>query len=123
MMSLDSGWTAVKGETMRTISWILAIVATVILVFGSFSSVFARDYNQRFVRNYPPGYYGMWYKAQRFSNIFEPGVPQREAYRWDNFMSKVTEVAFPFSPIPYDWEYGNGRTFNLPNTNTNDWWR
>jgi hypothetical protein len=114
---------AVKGETMRTISWVLAVVAAAVLAFGTSTSVLAGDYNHRFVRNYPPGYYGMWYKAERFSDTTEPGVTPTETYRWDRFMGKVTEVTFPFSPIPYDWEYGNGRSFNLPNTNRNDWWR
>ncbi len=108
---------------MRTTHWLLAAVTSAVLIVICCTGVFASDYNQRFVRNYPPGNYGMWYKAERFYNTPEPGTPPTEAYRWDKFMSKITEVSFPFYPIPYDWEYGNGRTFNLPNYNRNDWYR
>jgi hypothetical protein len=108
---------------MRTTHWLPAAMISAALVLISFSGVFARDYDQRFVRNYPPGYYGMWYNAERFYNIPKPGETPVEAYRWDKFMSKITEVSFPYYPIPYDWEYGDGRTFNLPNDNRNDWYR
>jgi len=112
-----------KGETMRTISWLFVVIASAVLALASLSLAVAGDYNHRFVRNYPPGNHGMWYKAERFYEIQYPGVTPTETYRWDKFMSKVTEVRFPFYPIPYDWEYGNGRTFNLRNDNTNDWLR
>lgn len=108
---------------MRTIHWLPAAICSVVLVMLGITGVFARDYNQRFVRNYPPGYYGMWYNAERFYNTTEPGTTPVEAYRWDKFMSKITDVHFPYYPIPYDWEYGSGRTFNLPNDNRNDWYR
>ncbi len=106
---------------MRTVNHLVAaIAATLILGFLAVSAS-AGDYNSRFVRNYPPGYYGMWYKAERFFEL-EPKDPQAvEQYRWDKFMSRITGVTYPFYPIPFDWDYGTGRTFNLPDYNTNDW--
>jgi hypothetical protein len=121
---------AVKGETMRAIFYIAMIVLVAgCALYDSSSAWAAPDYNSRFVRNYPPGYNGMWYKAQRFYENTDPDVKRQETYRWDRFMSRITEVTFPFYPIPYDWEYGTdpvyrtGRRFNLPEYNRNDWWR
>jgi len=109
---------------MRAFFFITALVAVACFaLYDSSSAWAAADYNSRFVRNYPPGYNGMWYKAQRFYENTDPEVPRQETYRWDRFMSRITEVTFPFYPIPYDWEYGTGRRFNLPHYNTNDWWR
>jgi len=109
---------------MRTICYIgVLILVAGFAMYDSSGAWAAADYNSRFVRNYPPGYNNMWYKAQRFFENTDPEVPRQERYRWDRFMSRITEVKFPFYPIPYDWEYGTGRTFNLPNSNTNDWWR
>ncbi len=81
----------------------------------------AGDYNSRFVRNYPPGFHGMWYEAERF---FEKDPQEQEVgelYRWDKYMMKLTGVHYPFLPIPFMWDYGNARTFNLPDYNSNDW--
>ncbi|MBI4961694.1 MAG: hypothetical protein HY913_00310 [Desulfomonile tiedjei] len=115
---------AIKGETMRAICCIAAVILVACFaLYDSSDAWAAADYDSRFVRNYPPGNYGMWYKAQRFSENTDPEVPRQETYRWDRFMSRVTEVAFPFYPIPYDWEYGTDREFNLPDYNRNDWWR
>jgi len=30
-------------------------------------------------------------------------------------------VHYPFFPVPFTWDYGTGRRFNLPDYNTNDW--
>ena len=81
----------------------------------------AADYNSRFVRNYPPGFNGMWYKAGRFFDPPPTGKSGDEQYRWDKYMSRVVGVTYPFYPTPFDWDYGTGRTFNLPDYNTNDW--
>jgi hypothetical protein len=87
----------------------------------------AGDYDPRFVRDYPPGFYGMWWKAERF---YEPidqfargrnAQPPAELYTWDKRMSELTGIKYPFYPTPFPWDYGTGRTFNLPNYHTNDW--
>ena len=86
------------------------------------SGTFAQDYQERFVHNYPPGYYGMWYKADRFTDDpLTAKPPGQEPYRWDRYMSSVTGVIYPFNPAPFDWEYGAGRKFNLPDYSANDW--
>lgn len=106
---------------MRLISCTILLAIVIAVVAGTMSNTWARDYEPRFMRNYPPGYYGMWYYAERF---FEPKNEQyvpEEAYRWDRYMSKITGLRFPFFPIPYDWDYGTCRAFNLPDYNTNDW--
>lgn len=98
----------------------LACAALIVLI--SVSGAMAKDYDSRFIRNYPPGYYGMYYNAERFFDLeLAEGQKAQETYRWDKFMSRTTDVYFPFLPIPYDWEYGHGRTFGLPNYNNNDW--
>lgn len=81
----------------------------------------AADYEPRFMKNYPPGYYGMWYYADRFYSKSGVDSPQGPGYRWDKFMSGITNLSFPYYPIPYDWDYGTGRTFNLPDYNANNW--
>lgn len=81
----------------------------------------AGDYESRFVRNYPPGYYGMYYFAQRFFEKPAPPGEKLQSYRYDKEMSKNMEIEYPFYPIPYPWDYGTGRTFNLPDYNSNDW--
>jgi len=98
----------------------ILLLFIVILVILTSSVCQAADYDSRFVRNYPPGYYGMWYDAERFSSEGIPGV-KTERYRWDMLMSRETNLTFPFYPIPYDWDYGTGRTFNLPDYNANNW--
>ncbi len=80
------------------------------------------DYNDRFVKNFPPGFHGMWYKAERFYKRLDPEAIFNERYRWDRFMSRNMNTFFPYYPIPYDWEYGSTRNFNLPDYNTNDWY-
>jgi hypothetical protein len=62
----------------------------------------------------------MWYYADRFADK----VPEKktlENYRWDRFMSREMNISYPFFPIPYEWDYGTGRTFNLPDYNANNW--
>lgn len=105
---------------MRSTSFIIAVVAAAVLTAG-LPGAWSADYDSRFIRNYPPGYYGMYYYAERFFNTEELGKKSDETYRWDRFMSRVTEVKYPFSPIPYAWDYGTGRTFNLPDYNANNW--
>jgi hypothetical protein len=84
--------------------------------------VLAGDYNQRFRSNYPPGYYGMWYYANRFHDRkLDNADNQYENYRWDRYMSKIIGLEFPWYPIPFDWEYGSKTNFNLPDYNSNDW--
>ena len=122
---------------MRAIRYMLLLMV-IGLLFSSACpySQAAGDYDSRFVRNYPPGYHGMWYYAERFwkyDPIDQESSPERS--RWDRFMSRLTDTVFPFWPIPYDWDYGTGpvryngertsgegRTFNLPNYNSNDWY-
>jgi hypothetical protein len=106
-----------KGVIMRRICLVLAAVAA---IFGS-AVTYAGDYDPRFVRNYPPGFHGMWYYAQRFYK--ENKIPKlgSEKHHHDRFMSGVTNLIYPFYPIPYDWEYGTGRTFGLPDYNKNCW--
>lgn len=107
---------------MRSIRLTVMLTCAVLIVLTCGSGSMAKDYNSRFIRNYPPGYYGMYYNAERFFDLeAEEGQKPQETYRWDKFMSRITDVYFPFLPIPYDWEYGNGRTFGLPDYNTNDW--
>lgn len=91
-----------------------------------------RDYDRRFVRDYPPGFYSMYWKAERF---YEPidkesretltteklTPPPAELYSWDKRMAQVTGINYPFYPTPFPWDYGTGRTFNLPNYNSNNW--
>ncbi|HMK34115.1 MAG TPA: hypothetical protein VK463_03535 [Desulfomonilaceae bacterium] len=98
----------------------ILLICVVMLAILVSSSCWAADYESRFVRNYPPGFYGMWYDAQRFFTELIPGQ-RTERYRWDALMSRETNIAFPFYPIPYDWDYGTGRTFSLPDYNANDW--
>jgi len=106
---------------MRLVSSIvIVIVATGFLAVGAPDS-WAGDYHHRFIRNYPPGYHGMWYNAERFYDTAEPGQKGSESFRWDRYMSKVTELHFPFLPIPFAWDYGTSRKFNLPDYNRNDW--
>jgi hypothetical protein len=97
------------------------LISIIIAFAGNTASWAIEDYNDRFVKNYPPGFHSMWYKAERFYKNMDPDRKGNEKYRWDRFMSRVTGVTFPFYPIPYDWEYGSERTFNLPDYNSNDW--
>jgi hypothetical protein len=106
---------------MRSRPYIVALVLTSLFVVACVSVSWARDYEPRFVRNYPPGYYGMWYYAERFYEKKNREALPPESYRWDRYMSKITDVYFPFLPIPYDWDYGTHRSFNLPDYSTNDW--
>ncbi|MGO9122310.1 MAG: hypothetical protein ACLQPD_32450 [Desulfomonilaceae bacterium] len=117
---------------MRTIRLGLFTILTSTLFLSVYSLSIAGDYNPRFVHNYPPGYYGMWYYAQRFQETDKPRDPLAiERYRWDRYMGRITELSFPYYPIPYEWDYGTDpnrslihtyRSFNLPDYNTNDWW-
>lgn len=107
---------------MRSNRYGMALVLTAVIVLTAWSFGAAGDYEQRFVRNYPPGYYGMWYKADRFLEK-KPADPIKitERYRWDKFMSRVSGVIYPFSPVPFEWDYATGRTFGLPDYHANDW--
>ena len=107
---------------MRSIRLTIMLASLVLIVLTGVLAASAKDYGSRFIRNYPPGYYGMYYNAERFFDLEEEGGKKpQERYRWDNFMSRITDVYFPFRPVPYDWEYGNGQTFGLPDYNSNDW--
>jgi hypothetical protein len=99
----------------------ILLVFILILVILASSLCKASDYDGRFIRSYPPGFYGMWYDAQKFDSEGVPGV-KSERYRWDKLMSQETHITFPFYPIPYDWDYGTGRTFGLPDYNSDDWY-
>lgn len=106
---------------MRLTVFLISLLCVLILSPSCIEPSFAEDYNARFVRNYPPGFYGMWYKAERFFEKKEKGKLPEELYRWDQYMSHLTGVYYPFFPIPFTWDYGTGRRFNLPVYNTNDW--
>ena len=108
---------------MRLISKMLLLAIAALLVIGSAFPSSAADYKSRFMRDYPPGYYGMWYYAERFNETRPNDQTPIETYRWDRYMSRMTNLYYPFLPIPYDWDYGSHRNFNLPEYNTNDWWR
>jgi len=117
---------------MRTIRPGLLIIVIASLFLSGHSLSMAGDYNPKFVRNYPPGYNGMWYYAQRFQETDKTtDRTATEKYRWDRYMSRTTELAFPYFPIPYEWDYGTDRSgpltrtyrsFNLPDYGRNDWW-
>lgn len=102
---------------MRSIWFTIIAILLGLFIFTSIAS--ATDYNSRFVRNYPPGYNGMWYYAERFFD--KPPAPRSEEYRWDKFTSRLMNINYPFLPIPYPWDYGNDRTFNLPDYSVNNW--
>ena len=104
----------------RTLLAIILILTAGMIAFPATES-YSSDYNPRFARNYPPGFYGMWYYAERFYDKKTEGEVPEELYRWDGYMSRVTNVYFPFKPIPFPWDYGTGRKFNLPNYRSNDW--
>ena len=112
---------------MRLISYFIVGLVVLVLSASSAMNCLASDYNSRFIRNYPPGYYGMWYKAERFyknpeaSGQVEGEKRPIEIYAWDIGMSKLTNLWYPFMPIPYEWDYGTHRSFNLPDYNSNDW--
>lgn len=106
---------------MRSISILIIAVLVGLFVVSSVTPSSASDYNAKFMRNYPPGYHGMWYKAERFWQPKDPEDPAQERYRWDLFMSRITGVIYPFLPVPYAWDYGTGKKFNLPDYNSNDW--
>ncbi len=105
---------------MRRVSCIIALVGALILGCAAVEGSWAADYLHRYIKNYPPGYHGMYYYAERFFDT-DPNTKYDVVYRWDRFMSRVTEIQYPFYPIPYDWDYGKTRQFNLPDYNANDW--
>ena len=106
---------------MRSPRLLPALILGAFLALSASPVCQAADYNHRFVRNFPPGFNGMWYYADRFVDRIEPDKKVREYYRWDRFMSQQLGVYYPFIPIPYDWDYGTARTFDLPDYNANDW--
>jgi hypothetical protein len=106
-----------QGEIMRSIRFIFAFMLLGVLFVSGIAS--AADYNSRFVRNYPPGYNGMWYYAERFFD--KPDKSRTEEYRWDKFTARINNIQYPFLPHPYAWNYGDHRSFNLPDYNSNDW--
>lgn len=105
---------------MRSKSFVIALLLALVFA-GSTSVSWAKDYESRFTKNYPPGYYGMWYYAEKFYEKQMQNEIPPEIYRWDRYMSKMTDVYYPFLPIPYDWDYGTHRNFNLPDYSSNDW--
>jgi hypothetical protein len=106
---------------MRSNGYLVAMMLAICLAACAASVAQAKDYDSRFLKNFPPGYNGMWYYGDRFVFHDNRDDPTQEKYRWDRFMSRSVNIEYPFYPIPYDWEYGAGRTFNLPDYNTNDW--
>lgn len=104
----------------KTFPVLVTASAIAILMIMS-SSVWGKDYERRFIKNYPPGYYGMWYYAERFFNSNDPNDKTQEKYRWDRFMSATANMSYPYYPIPFAWDYGNTEKFNLPDYNANDW--
>lgn len=110
-----------------TLYFFVGLLALVVSALCADGCLAAEDYNTRFTKNYPPGYYGMWYKAQRFyKNPKATGEAQGEQrpielYLWDGEMSRITNVWYPFKPVPYGWDYGTYSGFNLPDYNSNDW--
>ncbi|MFC1834830.1 hypothetical protein ACFL2Q_08865 [Thermodesulfobacteriota bacterium] len=106
---------------MRSFLCLMALFLACLLATSVTSDSWAKDYNARFMRNYPPGYYGMWYYAKRFFEIKKEGKQPEEDYRWDKYMTRITGMIYPFYPIPHGWDYGNYRKFNLPDYNSNDW--
>ena len=106
---------------MRSNRYSASLVVAGFLILAGFSLASARDYESRFIRNFPPGYNGMWYDAERFVHADDRQNKTQEKYRWDRFMSSVTGITFPFYPVPFAWDYGNTEKFNLPDYNTNDW--
>jgi hypothetical protein len=111
----------IQGDTMRSILCFFLLILGSSLLFGAATPKFASDYNSTFMHNYPPGFYGMWYYAERFYHPRKADKPVAEPYLWDKYMSRVTGLHFPFNPTPFDWEYGSRTTFNLPNYNRNIW--
>ncbi|MBI5251216.1 MAG: hypothetical protein HY912_17135 [Desulfomonile tiedjei] len=102
---------------MRSILSVIIVILAGLLLFSSIA--FGADYNSRFVKNYPPGFNGMYYYAERFFD--KTPAPRSEEYRWDKFTSRLNNISYPFLPQPYPWDYGNGRTFSLPDYNANNW--
>jgi hypothetical protein len=110
-----------EGGVMRSKTLALCIVTAGFLGMFGLPVVQAKDYDSRFIRNFPPGYHGMWYYAERFSYAEDTTDKLQEKYRWDKFMSKTTNMQYPFFPVPHSWDYGTTEKFNLPDYNTNDW--
>jgi hypothetical protein len=106
---------------MRFVSLIVITLIVVCVALCAASPTWSKDYNSRFIRNYPPGYHGMWYYAERFFDTYRENTNNKEYYAWDTFMSQLTGVRYPFMPAPYAWDYGTYRKFNLPDYNTNNW--
>ena len=106
---------------MRSRIILITVIGAIAFMMVALSSVWAGDYEQRFVRNYPPGYYGMWYYAERFFDTHRDGKSREEDYRWDKYMSKGLGLHYPFLPVPQAWDYGSQRDFNLPDYSRNDW--
>ncbi len=112
---------------MRPISYFFVGLLALILSASWTTGSLAADYNARFEKNYPPGYYGMWYKAERFyHNPKDTGRARgeqrpMELYMWDHGMSQISNLWYPFLPVPYEWDYGTYKDFNLPNYNSNNW--
>lgn len=96
--------------TVASLSFVLS--ATVITAY---------DIDFPLIQRYPPGYYGAGYYSTRFSPRGDGPVGQTDALKWDRFMSHELGIEFPFFPMPYPWDYGNGLTFNFPDFNANDW--
>lgn len=68
---------------MRPICFLLTVLCALVFVISWPGPSAATDYNSRFIHNYPPGFYGMWYKAERFFEKKEKGKIREELYSWD----------------------------------------
>ena len=106
---------------MRSILCLFLLILASSFFFCTAGPAAASDYNSTFMRNYPPGYYGMWYYAERFQHPLKTGKAVGESYNWDKYMSRVTGLHFPFNPTPFGFEYGSRTNFNLPDYNRNIW--
>ena len=106
---------------MRLNRYVFLLIVAGFLMVAWFSCATAAEYESRFIRNFPPGYNGMWYYADKFVHADDRENKTQEKYRWDRFMSRVTGVTYPFYPVPFAWSYGTTEKFNLPDYNTNDW--
>jgi hypothetical protein len=110
-----------EGGVMRSKILALCMMMAGLLALFALPAVQAKDYESRFVRAFPPGYYGMWYFAERFTYHDNTTDKLQEKYRWDRFMSRTTGMKYPFFPAPHAWDYGTSEKFNLPDYNSNDW--
>jgi len=91
------------------------------LIAVELGGVWAQNVDFPVIRRYPPGYYGSGYYAQSFFQPTPPKAGPKDPFKWDRYMSRELGIEFPFYPIPFEWDYGNGLCFNFPDFNANDW--